>query len=145
MLFEHGDSSLALDLLTNDGDQGFEHWRRNGATTFHEYWDSNRSRSHSHPMFGAPIAYFFEYLLGIRQPQDGAGYSSITIEPQSVSRFGRMNGSMKTPNGTVAVKYERISNGYDFTITVPKSTTATFKYNGKEYPLAEGKNVFCGL
>ena len=73
-LFENGDSDLAIDLLTHDGDQGFEHWRKNGATTFHEYWDSNRSRSHSHPMFGAPVAYLFEYLLGIKQEEGTAGY-----------------------------------------------------------------------
>ena len=64
LLFERGDGELAFNLLVNNGDQGFEHWRRNGATTFHEYWDSNRSRSHNHPMFGAVVAYFFEYLLG---------------------------------------------------------------------------------
>ena len=68
-LFRNGDSDLAVDLLTHNGDQGYEHWRRNGATSFHEYWDSNRSRSHSHPMFGAPVAYFFEYLLGIKQAE----------------------------------------------------------------------------
>ena len=140
ILFERGDAELAVDLLTNDGDQGYEHWRRNGATTFHEYWDSNRSRSHSHPMFGAPVAYFFEYLLGIKQTPDSAGYASLAIEPMAVSRFGRMAGSIKTPRGTVAVAYRKADGRIIFTVEIPAGTKAVFRYGGGEYPLRDGAN-----
>ena len=140
VLFERGDSELAFDLLTNNGAQGYEHWRQNGATTFHEYWDSNRSRSHSHPMFGAPIAYFFEYLLGIRQAAGTAGYTSLVIAPQIVSKCGRMAGSMKTPNGIVAVSYEKEEGGIRFAVTVPAGTVAVFRYAGQEQPLEAGDN-----
>ncbi len=145
VLFENGDADLAVDLLTNNGEQGFEHWRQNGATTFHEYWDSSRSRSHSHPMFGAPVAYLFEHLLGIGQAPHTAGYTSLIIEPKAVSRFGRMSGSMKVPNGTVAVSYEKKDDGVRFTISIPPCTKAVFRYADAEYPLCEGKNVFTGL
>lgn len=140
ILFERGDAELAVDLLTNDGDQGYEHWRRNGATTFHEYWDSNRSRSHSHPMFGAPVAYFFEYLLGIKQTPDSAGYASLAIEPMAVSRFGRMAGSIQTPRGTVAVAYRKADGRISFTVEIPAGTKAVFRYGGGEYPLHSGEN-----
>ena len=128
ILFEHGDDDLAIDLLTNNGEQGFAHWKQNGATTLHEYWDSNRSRSHSHPMFGAPVAYLFEYILGIRQQPQSAGYRSIQIEPRSLHRFNRLSGSMHTPNGTVAVSYIRKSNGIQCKIVIPKNTEAIFRY-----------------
>lgn len=142
VLFENGDSELALDLMTNDGDQGYEHWRRNGATTFHEYWDSNRSRSHSHPMFGSTVAYIFEYLLGIKQAENTVGYTSLVIAPQCVDRFGRMSGSITTPNGAVAVKYENTYGTVNFKITIPKNTKAMFKYSGKSFELAQGENEF---
>ena len=129
-----------MDLLTNDGDQGYEHWRRNGATTLHEYWDSNRSRSHSHPMFGAPVAYLFEYLLGIKQTPDSAGYASLVIEPMAVSRFGRMAGSIKTPRGTVAVAYRKVDGRISFTVEIPAGTKAVFRYGGREHPLRDGAN-----
>jgi alpha-L-rhamnosidase len=145
VLFEHGDDDLAFDLITNDGNQGFEHWRKNGATTFHEYWDSNRSRSHSHPMFGSPVAYLFEYILGIRQTDESAGYNSLVIEPRAVHRLDRLSGSMETPSGTVAVKYEKSGDTVDFTITIPNGTQGVFRYGGKEYALAEGENKFKGL
>ncbi len=139
-LFEHGDAELAVDILTNNGSQGYEHWRQNGATTFHEYWDSNRSRSHCHPMFGAPVAYFFEYLLGIRQTEDSCGYSELVICPQALSRFGRMSGSMETPRGRVSVSYEREDGGVRFDITVPQSSKAVLRVLGTDHTLTEGEN-----
>ena len=141
-LFEHGDDDLAVDLLTNNGEQGFAHWKQNGATTLHEYWDSSRSRSHSHPMFGAPVAYLFEYILGIRQQPQSAGYRSIQIEPRSLHRFNRLSGSMHTPNGTVAVSYIRKSNGIQCKIVIPKNTEAIFRYSDQEFKLTDGENVF---
>ena len=142
LLFEKGDSDLAVDLLTHNGDQGYEHWRRNGATTFHEYWDSNRSRSHSHPMFGAPVAYIFEYLLGIRQTEESAGYKSIIIEPMSVDRFKHMSGSITTPNGVVAVSYENENGTVIFKIRIPQGTKAKFSFAENVFELCEGENNF---
>ncbi len=142
LLFENGDSDLAVALLTQDGDQGYEHWRKNGATTFHEYWDSNRSRSHSHPMFGAPVAYLFEYLLGIKQTENSAGYKSLMIEPMSVDKFARMKGSITTPNGIISVSYEHQSGKVKLNINIPENTTAVFRWTGKENVLAQGTNEF---
>lgn len=142
VLFEKGDSDLAVSLLTNDGDQGYEHWRRNGATTFHEYWDSNRSRSHSHPMFGAPVAYFFEYLLGIKQEENSAGYKSLVIAPQAISRFKKISGHITTPQGKVSVGYENKSGKVNFIISIPENTKAVFRCLNQEFALSSGENEF---
>lgn len=140
VLFEHGNAELAVDLLTQEGEYGFAHWRQNGATTFHEYWDSDRSRSHNHPMFGAVVAYFFEHLLGIRQRPNTAGYCSLVIEPQAMSKFNRMSGSMSTPNGTVAVHYQKESGAVNFKIVIPPQTEAVLRYAGQEWVLSSGEN-----
>ena len=141
-LFEHGDAELAVDILTNNGPQGYEHWRQNGATTFHEYWDSNRSRSHCHPMFGAPVAYFFEYLLGIKQAENSCGYSELIVSPQAISKFNRMMGSMDTPCGTVSVKYEKTEDGVKFNISIPDGCKASFRITDYERALSTGENEF---
>ncbi|MBQ7921882.1 MAG: family 78 glycoside hydrolase catalytic domain [Clostridia bacterium] len=141
-LFEHGNAELAVDILTNNGSQGYEHWRQNGATTFHEYWDSNRSRSHCHPMFGAPVAYFFEYLLGIKQTEASCGYSELVISPQAISKFNRMSGSMDTPKGTVSVSYERTGGEVRFNISVPAGCKADFRIPSYVRTLNEGENEF---
>ena len=142
VLFEHGHAELAVDLLRNDGAQGYEHWRRIGATTFHEYWDSNRSRSHNHPMFGAPVAYFFEYLLGIKQDKESAGYQAFTIAPMAVSKFGYMKGSMRVPKGEIAVAYEKVDEKVKFDIVIPAGVRAKFQYLEQELILKEGRNTF---
>lgn len=141
-LFEHGDAELAVKLLKNDGEQGFEQWRKNGATTFLEYWNRNSSRSHNHHMFGAVTAYFFEYLLGIKQEENTAGYTSIIIEPEAVSCFERMCGSMKTGAGTVSVSYKKENKKIKFEILIPENTKAVFKGFSREIKLNAGKNAF---
>ena len=142
LLFEKGDELLALKLLTNDGDQGFEHWRKNGATTFHEYWDSNRSRSHNHPMFGAVVTYFFEHLLGIRQEDDSCAYQSVVISPKAISEFGKMQGSITCPNGVISVNYQTEDGKTKFNIQIPKGTKAVFSIPSFSKELHEGENEF---
>ena len=144
-LFENNDAELAVDILTNNGNQGYEHWRQNGATTFHEYWDSNRSRSHCHPMFGAPVAYFFEYLLGIRQTEESCGYSELVISPQAISKFNRMSGSMDIPSGTVSVSYKKIGGDVKFNIFIPEGCKASFRVPSYACALHPGKNEFSVL
>ena len=142
ILFEKGDADLAVDLLIHDGDQGFAHWMKNGATTLHEYWDSNHSRSHSHPMFGSPVAYFFEYLLGIRQDADSVGYATVCIEPMATHRFAHMEGSIQTPGGRLSVAYKRANGKIEFAIEIPSGTSALLRYGGCDYPLTTGNNTY---
>lgn len=143
VLFEHGDGELALELLTADGEQGFAHWQKNGATTFHEYWDSNRSRSHNHPMFGAAVGYFFEYLLGIRQDKDTSGYISLIIEPQALQTLGRAHGKMTLSCGQLVFNYKKINGSALFNITLPKEVKAELRFMGREYTLSTGENDIC--
>lgn len=140
VLFEHGDAELATKLITNAKGWGFERWRRSGATTFHEYWDSERSRSHSHPMFGAAVAYFFEYLLGIRQERGTVGYTSLHVEPSIVSAIGRLGGGIKTPHGDVAVEYRTEAGVRRFKVQIPHGVEAKFYMNGEAIPLKGGLN-----
>ena len=140
ILFERGNAALAARLLIQNGDQGYEHWRRNGATTFHEYWDSKRSRSHNHPMFGAPVAYLFEHLLGISQREGTAGFKSLVIEPKATELFGRMAGSIETVRGRIAVSYEKKDEKIHFTVTIPETAAAIFRYGGRDIPLTAGEN-----
>ena len=93
-------------------------------------------------MFGAPVAYFFEHLLGIRQPEGCAGYKSLIIEPQAVSSFGRMSGSIQIPSGKVAVKHEKTCDGIHFKITVPVGVEAIFRYANVSKSFSHGENEF---
>ena len=93
-------------------------------------------------MFGAPVAYFFEYLLGIRQAEESAGYTELIIAPQATDRFGRMSGSIETPQGTVAVSYKNENGKISFSVMIPQNAKAKFLFAGKETELREGENEF---
>ena len=64
----------------------------------------------------------------------------MIISPVAISKFGRMSGSMKTPNGTVAVKYEKEADGVRFKITIPRGSSAILRVFESDHALAEGEN-----
>ncbi len=139
VLFERGEGKLALQLLTGEGEQGFAHWKKNGATTFHEYWDSNRSRSHNHPMFGAPAACLFDRILGIGQAAGTVGYTSLVIEPLADS-LAWASGWRTLPGGRVSVGWEHTDGGIRFTVALPEGIEAVLRFGGQEIPLRAGEN-----
>ena len=89
---------------------------------------------------GTLICHRNEYLLGIRQEPDSAGYKSIIIEPLEVSQFNFMRGSIKAPMGDIAVSYKKENSIISFEITIPKGCEASFKYSEGVYPLSVGMN-----
>ena len=64
----------------------------------------------------------------------------MIINPVAISKFGRMSGSMETPNGKVAVAYEREEGGVRFKITIPRGSSAILRVFGNDYPLTDGEN-----
>lgn len=119
LLFAYGFGNVAHRLLTADSPHGFGAWKKNGATTFREYWGT--SRSHSHPMFGSVVCYLFEYILGIRQKPDSYGYRRILIDPCGVVSA---RGSLPTPQGTVSVNYENTNGGPHLQLSLPSHVEA---------------------
>jgi hypothetical protein len=91
-------------------------------------------------MFGAPVAYLFEYLLGIRQKDGTAGYRTLTLAPMAPRYIERMSGSMRIPAGVVSLSYETRGEEVDFCITIPEGVSATLTFEGKERTLAVGEN-----
>ncbi len=104
-LFEIGESQLAYELLSSRKEVSFDHMRREGATTLWEYWDGERS--HNHPMFGAVTKYIFTYLLGIAQPEDGAGFEKAVISPRFVDGMNTAKGHITTEKGVISVEYKK--------------------------------------
>ena len=140
-LFELGRADVAFKLLTAEEPHGFGRWRKIGSTTLREYW-GEECRSYSHPMFGAVVATFFEYILGIRQAEGSVGYNSITVSPEYIAALDSARGHIKTPLGTVAVEYTTEAGERTYKITVPEGMTAAFAPRGREAkPLFPGENI----
>ncbi|MCQ2461850.1 MAG: alpha-L-rhamnosidase N-terminal domain-containing protein [Clostridia bacterium] len=97
MLFKHGYADAAIRLLTNETENSFYNMKKHGATTLWENWDGCDSRCH--PMFGAVVRYFFEYILGIQKTGDGC----YTVSPIVTDRLKSFSGTYGTPDGSISV------------------------------------------
>ena len=123
-LFEYGRGDISLKLLTHNEAHGFARWRAEGYTTFREYWGNDYCRSYNHPMFGAVVACFYEFILGIQQDKDSAGYDRVTISPAVIEGLNSARGHITTPRGIIAVAYTTEGGARKYTVTVPAGVSA---------------------
>ena len=136
VLFKNNRGDLAVRLLSSEGKYSFGNLKNLGATTLWEYWTGKRS--HSHPMFGAVVAYLFEYILGISQEKDSFGYEKIVIAPCDIKMNGNFSGKMTLPQGEALVKIEYSENRSHFEINLPAE--GVFRYKDSEISLTAGVN-----
>ena len=121
-LFALGRGDIAFKLLTAEEPHGYGKWRKMGVTSLWEYW-TLPSRSMSHPMFGSPVTYLFDDILGIKQDEGSIGYSSVTVKPADIPGLDRVSGSITTPHGVISVSYERTADGLDVKVEAPEGVT----------------------
>lgn len=131
-LFEYGRGDIALKMLTHNDTHGFGRWREEGYTTFREYWGNDYCRSYNHPMFGGAIACLYEFVLGIQQESDSAGYEKIVISPAVLEGINKARGHLTTPKGKVAVEYERAGGKTKYTVSIPEGAVARIAIAGVE-------------
>ncbi|MCQ2431239.1 MAG: hypothetical protein MJ175_01410, partial [Clostridia bacterium] len=141
VLFEHGDGDLAAALMMSEDPISFDGMRKAGSTTIWENWPhATWDRSRNHPMFGAVAAYLFDFLLGIGQTKEGAGYEDLIISPVLVDKLTRASGKRTLPAGEVSVSYTKAEGTADFTVVIPAGVKAVFRYADVEKALSAGEN-----
>ena len=146
LLFERGRGDLAVRLLSAAEPHGFGRWMREGSTTlweYFDYWHSGVTRSYSHPMFGAVVGYFYEYLLGISQREDSVGYEKVRISPMMIEGLNRVSGHITVPRGVVAVSYVREDGRLQLTAEIPDGVSAEVVLpDGTVRSVGAGKHFF---
>ncbi|MBS6194075.1 MAG: family 78 glycoside hydrolase catalytic domain [Clostridiales bacterium] len=108
-LFKEGQGDLALQMLTNDSQVSFAWMMKNGATTLWEKWEG--TESHNHPMFGSVVRLLFTEVLGIRRREDACGFSEYVIKPAEITALEWAEGSIKTNEGIIRVRWEKDAEG----------------------------------
>ena len=93
-------------------------------------------------MFGAVVAYMYEYLLGITQSDDSAGYDDLVISPVIVNGMDALSGSRALRCGRVSVSYVKEDDGVSFEIGIPDNKSATFIMGDVKKELVGGVNRF---
>ena len=141
VLFENGNGDLAVNLMASTDPISFAEMQHLGATTIWENWpNATWDRSHNHPMFGAVVAYLFDYVLGIRAKNGCAGYTEIEIAPFIPSLLNEASGHRTLPGGEVHVSWKKENNSVNFTISIPDKLPAQFCWNEIITPLHPGTN-----
>ncbi|MFB8776982.1 family 78 glycoside hydrolase catalytic domain [Streptomyces broussonetiae] len=93
-----------------------------GLTTIPEHWNFTASKNH---MILLQIEeWFHSGLAGIRQASGSAGYRNLVIDPRPVGDLTHVEGSYRTPYGTVSSTWTRNRNTFRLTVTIPPNTTA---------------------
>lgn len=130
-LFRLGAADVAYKLLVASEPYGYGRWYKIGSTTLREYF-GEPSRSHSHPMFGSVVSSMYEYILGIGQDVDSAGYERIRISPVNVDGLDFLSGHITTPRGKISVSYRTESGKRFYTVEIPKGSHAEILIHGTE-------------
>ena len=152
-LSENGRADRAYDLLFQEKCPSWLFSVNRGATTIWEHWDSMREdgsfwstdmNSFNHYAYGSVFDWIFGVAVGIKVPDDGAGYKHITIEPHPDRRMGFVKCSEKVAGGTIFASWSYLEGDtvrYEYRI--PKGVTADLTLPcGKKYTLSAGEYVF---
>lgn len=130
-LAAHGYEELAYEVVSQPEQPGWVYMARNGATTMWERWNSDESvgsgmNSLNHSPFTHVSEFFYEVLAGIRL-ENHPVTERVTIAPALVDDLDWVDASVETPNGELAVAWERDGNGYRLKTTIPWNTSATVR------------------
>ncbi len=139
ILFKEGYPEVAMALYTSQSEASYYSWMMSGETTLLEAWSN--ARSHNHPMFGTPVLWLYQYVLGIRQTEDSVAFRKVLINPSEISEITDIEGSMQTPMGKIAVAYKKEGDKTNFTIEIPSGVECEFKYKNYAQKLTNGKNT----
>ena len=127
VLTRFGRSDLAYELATQTTYPSWGFMIARGATTLWELWQDKTGpamNSHNHAMFGSLGAWFYQALGGIAQPDDGAGYRHLRIDPQVVEDLRWVSASVETVRGRVSTSWSRSPGRVTLEVTIPPNSDA---------------------
>ena len=128
-----GLNDYAYKILTSRGYPSFNDWLDGDATTLWETWQEGSSKNHH--MFSCFMAWLMKSLVGIRMAEGSIAWNDVEIKPY-FAPLDFCKGHVDTPQGKIAVSWERKKNGILLTVDVPRGINAM--YDGKK--LAAGHN-----
>ncbi len=153
VLVEIGRPDLASALLHNDRYPSWLFSVRNGATTIWERWDgwtpengfqSPRMNSFNHFSLGAVGAWFYSGILGIDQAETSAGFDEPVLAPVLDPRLDWAGGSLDTPRGRIASRWERSGDEVVWDVTIPPGPAAVAVLPGAPADITEGGETALG-
>jgi alpha-L-rhamnosidase len=129
-LSEYGRPDVAYGIATKRDYPGWGYMIEKGATTIWELWNGDTAdpamNSANHVMLlGDLIVWFYEYLAGIQNSPNSAGFGEIVMKPYPVDGLNHVKASYKSARGLVKSEWTKESGRFSWNITVPCNSTAT--------------------
>ena len=139
----HIDIEKAYRLLENEEMPGWLFMPKSGATTIWEAWEGNATKndgigSLNHYSKGAMVAWLFETMCGIQV----AGENHFVIAPRPGGHFTYAKAVYASVYGTVESGWEKKTDGWHYTVTVPANCTAQVLLPGKA-PVILETGTYC--
>ncbi len=112
-----------------------------GLTTFAETVDrpGDSSRSDCHAWSASPNIEILRTVLGIDSA--APGFRRVSVRPH-LGKLTRVSGSVPHPQGSVEVRLEPRSSGFEATVVIPPGVTGQFEWRGMRRDLQPGMNRF---
>ncbi len=126
-------NDIATKMILNTKYPSFGNMIKKGATSLWETWEGNGSKNHT--AFSSADAWITFGLAGLKPM---GGYKEFSIKPHFAEELDYLNFEMECEYGTIALNWERTSNGLEVEIKVPFNTTAHINLNGKCFDLNAG-------
>jgi alpha-L-rhamnosidase len=127
VLTENGRADLAYTVMNQKDFPGFgDYIIGKKATTLWENWDG--ASSHSHPMYGSVIAWFFNTLAGISPDPALPGTPDFVINPFIDNELTYAKATYQSIFGQRSCSWEKKSDTLFMDVEIPVNTTATIHF-----------------
>ncbi len=121
-LTKYGREDIAFTLMNQRDYPGYGYVLEKNTTTLWEYWDGKLS--HSHPMYGSVIRWFFKALGGINPDPRQPGFKRIIIKPAICGDLNYVNSAYNSIYGKIRSNWEISNNTLYLNVEIPANTTA---------------------
>ena len=131
VLADEGYLDTAVSLLHRKEFPSWNYVFSTGATNMTESWygmnDEDKSLSMSHFSLGSVVAWFFEYLGGIRVDECTAGFSHVVFAPHFSEKIGDCKVTYKTSRGLITSEWHYEDGKPVWSYSVPDGVTVEVK------------------
>jgi alpha-L-rhamnosidase len=116
-----GRSDLAVTVATQQTRPGWGAWKRMGAQTLFESWDTS-SRSHGHFFLGSVSGWLQDSVAGLRAT--APGWETFDVTPIVDDRISEASITHRTVRGEASLAWRRDGGRFDVDLTVPPGARA---------------------
>ena len=131
VLSDHGYGVDAVKLLHQSEFPSWKYILDSGATNITESWlamnDPDKSISMCHFSLGAPFAWLFEYLGGIRIYECSPGFESVVLEPYCFENLGSCKISYNTKYGKIVSEWSFEGGEFTWNYSIPDGIKAEIR------------------